>query len=182
MTKNISDEDLLYGLKVSAPESRLYFETLYQRYAAKIKRYLSSKNLNPEQAEDLCQQVFIKIFEKRERYRIDTPAQAWIFIIARSLFLDWMRSQKRQYTLNSDFFDYMESQKQTPQSYTEDMNTTFDLALNNSDLQLLQARYQEGLTYQELAVKFGQSAVSLRKKISRLYKSLRKKPFKVDLP
>lgn len=178
MTQILSDENLLLYLKFSDPDSRQYFETFYLRYIAKVKRYLNTKKLNPEQVEDLCQQVFIKIFEKRTHYRPGTPAPAWVFIITRSLWLDWTRQQKRQIHLLTEFSLFIQSQNQLTSSYPEQMISTTDLSLQEIDLKLLQSRFEQGLSYQELAVKFDQSATSLRKRISRLYQQIRNKKHK----
>ncbi len=65
---------------------------LYQRYYQDIYRYLFYRTSNPQIAEDLTGEVFLKMVQALPRYQIKAvPFRAWLFQIARNLAIDHYR-------------------------------------------------------------------------------------------
>ena len=50
---------------------------------------------NSAQAEDLAQEVFLRILRKAGSFRQDGSFKAWLFNIARNVTLDYLRKEKR---------------------------------------------------------------------------------------
>jgi RNA polymerase sigma factor (sigma-70 family) len=71
------------------------FDAIYRRYhpvlLGVMRRYLSSV---PD-AEDLVQHTFLKLHRARESYRAGTPLRPWLFMIARNVRKDHLRSLMR---------------------------------------------------------------------------------------
>ena len=142
-------------------------------YYKKLLAFFLKRGLSQEQADDLIQQTFIQLFEKRGCYRLGVPADAWIFVVARSQFLSWVRTFKKQSIKINDYQDFLLSQSQVHQAYSEsDMNSKFS-ELSEEDLRLLSDRFEKGLSFKELAHQWGKSSESLRKRVSRLYQFLK---------
>ena len=72
------------------------FETLFKEYAPRIRAYLLKLTRNGQAAEDLMQETMLAIWHKAGQYDpARGPASAWIFTIARNIWIDAWRKQKR---------------------------------------------------------------------------------------
>src|SRR3979411_362085 len=68
---------------------------LYQRYVARMYRFLRVRCSSADEAADLTQQVFLKMAEALPRYRErGVPFAAWLFRIARNAAIDHARRQR----------------------------------------------------------------------------------------
>lgn len=71
------------------------FDTLFARYTSPLinftYRFLGSR----DEAEDVAQEVFVRIYRSKERYDPARPFRAWIFTIAARLAADHTRKRKR---------------------------------------------------------------------------------------
>jgi len=64
--------------------------SLYQRYAKDVYRFSLYLSGDPALAEDLTSETFLRVWIVRERVRLAT-VKAFLFTIARNLFLQWRR-------------------------------------------------------------------------------------------
>ncbi len=70
------------------------FTQLYERYRVRLRRYCA-RLLNDEQsAEDVVQNVFIKLHSERETIRSGQSIQSWIFTVARNEAFGELRKGK----------------------------------------------------------------------------------------
>ena len=73
--------------------SRAWFAGLYEAFAPRLRRFLRYQVSDVDTAEDLLQQVFVKMIEALPRYRAHgVPFAAWVFRIARNLVIDTRRT------------------------------------------------------------------------------------------
>lgn len=78
------------------------FETLFNRYKDSIhKLYLAKVGGNGEDADDLLQETFIKVFLNLDKYSGTYTFGQWVYTIARNTFIDFVR--KRRDDLSIDF-------------------------------------------------------------------------------
>ena len=97
--------------------SETEFQELYAAFQPKILRYLT-RMVGENEAEDLTQEVFIKIGPALERFRGEASLSTWIYRIATNTALDRLRSQSFQRaTLNS-----LDQQNPTCEPETDDKN------------------------------------------------------------
>src|SRR3954471_21174101 len=62
------------------------FAVLYDAYVEKIYKYIYYKVGNPSEAEDLCEQVFLKAWEAIGRYTwYGYPFSSWLYRLAHNL-------------------------------------------------------------------------------------------------
>ena len=78
------------------------FGDLYERYLDQIYRYIYYRVSNPQDAEDLTEQVFLKAWEKLPQYRGSVPFRAWIYRIAHNIVIDHYRTRKDTVELPDD--------------------------------------------------------------------------------
>jgi RNA polymerase sigma-70 factor (ECF subfamily) len=71
-------------------DSELRFQQVYDEYHAKILRYLT-RVVGRNEAEDLTQEVFVKVGQALESFRGDSQLSTWIYRIATNTALDRLR-------------------------------------------------------------------------------------------
>jgi RNA polymerase sigma-70 factor (ECF subfamily) len=75
---------------------------LFERYNRRIFNFLARMTMDKDLAEDLCQNVFLRMIKYRSSYRTGARFQSWIYQIARNVFSDHYQKVKNRY---SDFVD-----------------------------------------------------------------------------
>ena len=61
------------------------FDQIWQKYSARVYNFINSMVFDKSSAEDLTQEVFLKIWEKRSEIDINGNLEGYIFTIARNL-------------------------------------------------------------------------------------------------
>jgi RNA polymerase sigma-70 factor (ECF subfamily) len=70
---------------------------LYERYVDRIYRYILLKIGNPQDAEDLTGQVFVRMLEGIGNFQWQGASfQAWLYRIAHNLTVDYLRQRTRR--------------------------------------------------------------------------------------
>jgi len=89
----VSDEQLI---KWIAKGDASCLGTLFERHHKRVYQYCWQLVRQEAQAEDLVQEVFLKILNKAGSFRGQGSFRAWMFNIARNLTFDHLRQSKRQ--------------------------------------------------------------------------------------
>jgi RNA polymerase sigma-70 factor (ECF subfamily) len=72
------------------------FETIYEAHKDMVYNLCLHYVHRTEDAEELTQDVFIKVFQKLEGFREDAQLKTWIYRITIHVCLDFIKAQKRQ--------------------------------------------------------------------------------------
>lgn len=79
------------------------FATLYQRWSARLLRYLERIVRDAAVAEELLQDTFLRVLDARARYAPEARFSTWLFHIARNLALNELgRARSRHPHLSTD--------------------------------------------------------------------------------
>jgi RNA polymerase sigma-70 factor (ECF subfamily) len=70
------------------------FEELYEKYHQDLFNFLFYMVRNREQAEDLVQEVYIKVLRSYGRFEGKSSEKTWLLSIARHVAIDFFRKQK----------------------------------------------------------------------------------------
>jgi len=70
------------------------FDTLLGRYRVPMVGYFQRMIRNPAMAEDLAQEVFLRVYKARERYEPEARFTTWLYRIATNLALNALRDRK----------------------------------------------------------------------------------------
>lgn len=70
------------------------FVDLYTKYHQDVFQFLFYMVKNREQAEDLVQEVYIKVYKSYHRFEGKSSEKTWLFSIARNVAIDHFRKQK----------------------------------------------------------------------------------------
>ena len=137
-------------------------DSLYREYRGKVAAYISSRVDSREDAEDLCQEVFMKVYSSAESYDSSRAGvSTWIFTITRNTVIDYLRAKKDTAELPAELADE-----------TTLTNKTFDAladavcSLPQQQRDIIVLRYYNGLSLKEIAAMMGISygMVKLRHK------------------
>lgn len=90
--EQLSDQELV---KRCMANERSYQEQLYRRYADQMYNVCLSYNSDQDEACDILQEGFIKVFRKLEQFKFDSSLKGWIRRIMVNTALDHYRKQKR---------------------------------------------------------------------------------------
>jgi RNA polymerase sigma-70 factor (ECF subfamily) len=72
------------------------FEELVARYQSRLVGIMQHLVGSAEEAEDLAQEVFLRVYRTRKKYRARCKFSTWLFTIANNLALNALRSRKRK--------------------------------------------------------------------------------------
>jgi RNA polymerase sigma-70 factor (ECF subfamily) len=78
------------------------FEYLYQKYHRGLYYYLLSMLRSPQSAEDLAQDIFVKLYRQLGTYKFQSPFSHWLFRSARNLAIDHFRREKVRFAQSLD--------------------------------------------------------------------------------
>ena len=91
----LHDPDVRLMLQVRDGDAAAFTE-LVLRYQNRLLTVLEHLVGNREQAEDLTQDVFIRVFKARERYLPEAKFSTWLFTIANNVASNALRSRSRR--------------------------------------------------------------------------------------
>jgi RNA polymerase sigma-70 factor (ECF subfamily) len=77
------------------------FDAIVARYKGRIYGYLYRMTGSAEDAEDLTQEVFVRMYTSIGSFRAEASLSAWLFRIAGNLAVDAFRRAKNRRTLGA---------------------------------------------------------------------------------
>ena len=93
----MEEKQLLAKLKQGDTEA---FETLVRQYQQKVYNLTLRLSGNPEDAWDLSQEVFFKVWRSIDTFQGQSALSTWIYRMTYNLCIDFLRVQKRQKTVS----------------------------------------------------------------------------------
>jgi len=131
-----------------------------------------------EMAEDVAQQVFLKVWEKREALATIEKFDAWLFIMTRNEVINILRKQSshRHYLHHLQEMFREEGDSPEDQLIIKQRRAIIQLAVENLPPQQRQAwrlSRDKGLSYEEIAADMGISINTVRGHISTALRSMR---------
>jgi len=94
----LEDKEILE--KFAKEESRnMAFNQLVRKYQQKIYWHIRKMVIDHEDADDLTQEVFIKVWKHLENFRQDAQLYTWLYRIATNECLNFLKSKKRKFFL-----------------------------------------------------------------------------------
>jgi RNA polymerase sigma-70 factor (ECF subfamily) len=155
------------------------FADLYEAYRPLVYRFLRRRvDGNDEAVEDLTEDVFVKLYEKLDRYvERGLPFTAWLYRIAHNQLVDYLRALPKQYAQPLDAVaDVPESQTGAEYRSVLDRETLAPALarLTDEQRQAVQLRFLQGLSVAETAATMGRSEEAVKKLQARALVNLRR--------
>ena len=96
----LQDPDVRLMLQVRDDDNAAAFEELMIRYQNRLVSLLAHQVGRRDMAEDLAQDVFLRVYRSRERYVPGAKFSTWLFTIANNVALNAMRTLARRKEVN----------------------------------------------------------------------------------
>lgn len=150
-------------------------EELIELWKMPIFRFFLRSLNHHEDAEDLTQRVFIRIYRSSERYLPQAKFSTWIFTIARNLLIDEIKKRKRrpQMVFDEHIEKAGDGESGRSEELTEILTKHLDTIPENHRTALL-LRVQRELSYREIAEVMQTTEASVKTWIHRARLDLRK--------
>jgi RNA polymerase sigma-70 factor (ECF subfamily) len=91
----LRDPDIRLMLQVRDDDNGA-FALLVERFQHRLVAVMHHVVGNAEEAEDLAQEVFLRVYRARKKYRPRSKFSTWLFTIANNLALNCLRSRQRK--------------------------------------------------------------------------------------
>ena len=147
-------EDKILVIKLKNGDKKA-FKKLFQKYSERIYYFTISYIKNKEESEEITQEVFVKLWNKRNDLKPDLSFSSFLFMIAKNAVIDLLRKKKKEVFLREDFIkDIKDSNK----SYDNLEYLELKKIVENSIQELPEKRKNiyvlsrdEGMTYRQIA-------------------------------
>lgn len=152
------------------------FAELYNAYVEKIYKYIFYKVGNDTEAEDLCEQVFLKAWEAIGRYTwCGYPFSSWLYRLAHNLVVDHYRTRRETVPLHEVLTTSSE-----PEDPQDSLLQTLDAAelrdaisqLTDDQRQVIALKFIEGYENAEIAQMLNKKEGAIRALQYRALRSL----------
>jgi RNA polymerase sigma-70 factor (ECF subfamily) len=100
----LRDPDIRLMLRVREDEPGA-FEELVERYQHRLVGIMHHVIGQADEAEDLAQEVFLRVYRARKKYRPRAKFSTWLFTIANNLALNVLRGRQRRPVIPLDMRD-----------------------------------------------------------------------------
>jgi RNA polymerase sigma-70 factor (ECF subfamily) len=90
--EDLSDEELVTAHLEGRPRA---FQSLYDRYRDRLVHFITRKTGDPDRAQDLVQEAFIRVTRHLHRFDTSKKFSTWIYTIAGNLSKNELRNRSR---------------------------------------------------------------------------------------
>ena len=185
----LRDPDVRLMLEVRDGNGAAFGE-LMKRYQNRVVSFLEQYTGNRDQAEDLAQDVFLRVYRARKRYVPGAKFSTWLFTITGNVAKNAQRSRARRHEINLEGRESgpmgirpleaiaQVSSGQIParaldRAEARDIVRMAVQSLNERQRMAVLLSKFEGLSYAEIAEAMGQSVQAVKSLLSRARENLR---------
>jgi RNA polymerase sigma-70 factor, ECF subfamily len=178
------DQDTALMIEVSRGDVAS-FDLLLNRHRNSVVNHLFRLVQNHAIAEELAQDVFIRVYRSREKYQPDAKFTTWLFRITTNVALNWRRDTRRERGLvrlddevrrvhNKELWDHLPraDERLLLEHRSRQVRAAIDALPPKQMAAVLMHKY-EGMEYVEIARVLDCSLPALKSLLFRAYETLR---------
>jgi RNA polymerase sigma-70 factor (ECF subfamily) len=166
------------------------FNYLAAKYHRPIIHFLFRMVRNQAIAEELAQEVFLRVYRSRESYRAEAKFTTWLYRIATNLAVNHARDTKHERSVQAVYLDAPDEQTGTTPDVADDEPSAEQRLLREERMKAIRAhvmalperqrmavimhKYQ-GMDYREIGEVLKQSESATKSLLFRAYQTLREK-------
>ncbi len=184
----LSDPDVQLMLSFQQGD-KAAFEALLRKYFPRLLNFIYRFVGTREIAEDITQEVFIKVYKSGSYYQPQSKFQTWVYTIAKNMSLNELRRNRKGMVSLDAPFDTGKNEMQRQMADTETLGpdqamvqkekvTAIRKAINslpeNQRLAVLLRRYDK-FSYEQIAQTMGTSEKAVKSLLNRAKENLRTK-------
>jgi len=169
------DNDLFYIQKVKAGDFQS-FSAIASKYQNMVFTIVLKIIENREDAEDITQEIFIKVFKSIQQFREDSEFSTWLYRIAYNTTLSELRKRKLFFTsIDDGFMAISESITEENEEETEIKLQYLDKAVKRlppDEVFLLTLHYMDGQSVENISRISNLTVSNVKVKLHRIRKKL----------
>lgn len=190
-TGSIPDEDSDAAIMLHVREGDdSGFTYLIEKYRKQIIHYMFRMTGNQAVAEELAQEVFLRVYRSRESYRAEAKFTTWLYRIATNLGVNYARDHKHEKAAQNVYLDQPDSETGTTPDVADSRLTVEQKLMRNERLAGIKAqvlalperqrqavlmhKYQE-MDYREIGDVLKLSESATKSLLFRAYQTLRER-------
>ena len=159
------------------------FERILTSFEKPLLNYLYRTVGQKEDAEDLTQETFVKIYKNLKNIDLESDFRAWVFTIATNTAYDWLRKRKggKEISLDAEDVDFVANKESIIKSTNniKALQDAFDVLKILDKLRpiyrtVLVLFYYQGFTYIEISKIISAPLNTVKTHMSRAKNSLKK--------
>ena len=172
-----SNKELLLLLQ---KDDRVAFYNLYERYSKRLYGFVLQYVKRDADAEEIVQEVFIKIWEKRKTIDVYSSFESFLFTIAYNATISLLRKRVTE----SKYLAHLQSIQQvndtaelTDELYFNELNEKLKSLLNEltpRQREIFRLSREEGLTHEQIAGKLNITLNTVKKHMTNTISFLKK--------
>src|ERR1035437_4005564 len=166
VSEDLSDKELLERFR--NPDTRNYsFNLLIRKYQKKVYWHVRRLVVSHDDADDVTQETFVKVWKNLERFKEEAQLFTWIYRIATNESISFLRKKRNKF-----FIPFIDVENQLSNSLKSDNFFSADeiqLKLQKAILKLpekqrivFNMRYYDDLKYEEMSEMLGTSVGALK--------------------
>ncbi len=159
--KKFTDEQLIENYLKGNEKS---LEELVQRYLPLIYNFSRRYTGDSDNASDITQEVFVKVWKNLKKFNASRIFKSWIFTIAKNTALDWLKKRNaipvsllKEYQEDEDFLGNIADPRQVSivdQIYKKSLSKNLALAIEKLPLKyssVINLYHKDDLNFREIA-------------------------------
>lgn len=166
INQNSGDQELIAAFRDETTK-QIAFRFILQKYQKKVYWHIRRIVIDHDDADDVVQNTFIKVWENLDKFREDSKLYTWLFRVATNEALQFLTKKRSKYNVPLGDVDYELSE--TLQSDTYFNGNAAELKLQTAILTLpekqrlvFNMKYYEALKYEEIEEILGTSVGALK--------------------
>ena len=143
-----------HTLRAVIQGDRVAFARLYNHYRNPALRFCISILKDEDEAENMLQEVFIKIWERRSQINPELNFNSYLFTCLRNMAFDYLKKMEKNEWLKQQYMERMELIRDEDSELAEVQMQNLHSAigtLSEKRKQILKLTIEEGMSYQEIA-------------------------------
>jgi RNA polymerase sigma factor (sigma-70 family) len=153
------------------------FNDLYTQYVQQVYKRCYQLIKDEEQAHDMTQDVFLKVFKSFDRFEGRSNVSTWLYSVSSNHCMDQLRKNKRLVMLTlSESIDCPEPDIDESDETDRPESRLMGIlsSLPAQDTQLILEKYQEKLSILELSVRYDLSESAVKMRLKRIRDKIEK--------
>jgi RNA polymerase sigma factor (sigma-70 family) len=154
---------------------------LFDRYNRRLFNFLARMTPDRDTAEDLTQNVFLRMLKYRNSYREGAKFQSWIFQVARNVFSDFYQEAKNKSSVvkMETLPDKMDDTPHDVEQQEQLLHRSLQRLPEDQRELLVMTRFQH-MKYEEVADIMNTSVANIKVKVHRAINKLREHYFELE--
>ena len=141
-------------------------ETIWNEFSAKLGQFIAARVADPATAEDILQDVFVKIQTRLGQLQDPAKLQGWLYLVARNAIIDHHRTRKE----TTEVPESLPAEPPAHDVEVEDLKAAFRRLIQSLPepyRDALMLTEFEGLTQKEMAARLGISLSGAKSRVQR---------------